>query len=352
MSSLGEPMLGLEKQKLLRKVAKDGHALWYASKELQADREIVMAAVAQNGRALEYASQELQADHEIVAAAVAKNGYALRYASEELQADREIVAAAVAKNGLALRYASKELQHQLSKSSSSGATAAAGSVVASAGSPSSATTPAASAAASADSSSAAADERPSKRAKTDDHIEQRLAELMGHSRNATRVSQRALSASHYLRCYDRCGQPFQGKGVWATPLASVLNSLPAKFHKAEWQTALEETAADHASADELTKAGVACAYLWTKTPIQRMLQQVILADEEELLGRVMPYLRCLNAFVLNINVRVASTRQQFPCGCPKSHLRCACVAAFAASEDKGVPQLAHDEGAGQAVVPR
>jgi len=42
-------------------VKQDGLALEYASENLKADREIVLAAVQQNGLALEYAPEELQA---------------------------------------------------------------------------------------------------------------------------------------------------------------------------------------------------------------------------------------------------------------------------------------------------
>ena len=44
---------------------------------------------------LEYASKELQNDREVVLAAVTQNGYALNFASEELKRDREVVLAAI-----------------------------------------------------------------------------------------------------------------------------------------------------------------------------------------------------------------------------------------------------------------
>ena len=62
MSSSGTPMPGLEKQRLLERVAQDGWVLRYAAVELKADKEIVAAAVAQDGRALRYAAPELKAD--------------------------------------------------------------------------------------------------------------------------------------------------------------------------------------------------------------------------------------------------------------------------------------------------
>ena len=47
MSSTGERMPGLEKQRMLERVAQNGRALRYAAAELQGGREIVLAAVAQ-----------------------------------------------------------------------------------------------------------------------------------------------------------------------------------------------------------------------------------------------------------------------------------------------------------------
>ena len=52
-------MPGLEKQRILERVAQDGRALAYAAAELKGDREIVLAAVAQNGRALMCAAAPL-----------------------------------------------------------------------------------------------------------------------------------------------------------------------------------------------------------------------------------------------------------------------------------------------------
>eukprot|EP01043_Picozoa_sp_COSAG02_P042290 COSAG02_NODE_3584_length_6524_cov_7.274934_3_plen_754_part_00 len=103
-------MPGLDKQRLLERVAQDGNALFFAAAELRADKEIVATAVAQWGHALRYAAEELQADREIVATAVAQDGNALFFAAGELRADKEIVATAVAQKGHALRYAAGGLQ--------------------------------------------------------------------------------------------------------------------------------------------------------------------------------------------------------------------------------------------------
>ena len=60
MSSTGERMPGLEKQRWIERVGQNGMALYYAAAELKGDREIVLAAVAQDGIALHHAAAELQ----------------------------------------------------------------------------------------------------------------------------------------------------------------------------------------------------------------------------------------------------------------------------------------------------
>jgi len=49
---------------------------------------VVKVAVAQNGHALFFASESLEADKEVVLVAVAQDGNALRYASESSKADK------------------------------------------------------------------------------------------------------------------------------------------------------------------------------------------------------------------------------------------------------------------------
>ena len=100
-------------------------ALEFASDELRADREVVLAAVSQHGFALQYASDALRDDAEVVLAAVKMDGVALKFASDELRGDREVVLGAVrcthmhlcVGRGLCtihkdspLRFASQELQ--------------------------------------------------------------------------------------------------------------------------------------------------------------------------------------------------------------------------------------------------
>ena len=91
MSAIGEPMPGLQKQRWLERVARDGAALQDAAAELQGDREVVLAAVAQNGAALQCAAGELQGDREVVLAAVAQTSAALQYAAAELRSDALLV---------------------------------------------------------------------------------------------------------------------------------------------------------------------------------------------------------------------------------------------------------------------
>ena len=62
MSSTGEKMPELQRQRWLDHVAQNGYALQHAAAELQGDSEIVLAAVAQNGYALQYAAAALQGD--------------------------------------------------------------------------------------------------------------------------------------------------------------------------------------------------------------------------------------------------------------------------------------------------
>ena len=66
-------------------MAQEGYALRFASDELKADRQVVLAAVAQHGLALQHASSALRNDREVVLAAVLQHGEALVHASAELQ---------------------------------------------------------------------------------------------------------------------------------------------------------------------------------------------------------------------------------------------------------------------------
>ena len=78
-----------------------------------------------------------------------------------------------------------------------------------------------------------------------------------------------------------------------------MQSLPNAFDQAEWKAAISETAFAHAPTSFLVHAGAACAYLWSKTPMCRLVQRVLLADDAEALQRLMPFVRCLNHFILD-----------------------------------------------------
>ena len=88
----------------------DGTVLEFASPELRADKEVVLAACTQDGWALEFAAPELCADKDVVRAACTEFGGALQFAAPELRADKEVVLAACTRHGEALQFASSELQ--------------------------------------------------------------------------------------------------------------------------------------------------------------------------------------------------------------------------------------------------
>lgn len=118
-------------------IALDGCLLEYASDELQADREVVLAAIHQSGITLEFAYEAFRLDDEIVYEASLNNPQAFRFVSRKqvkdrdlvlriakgngdgwdlfveqgYQNDREVVLAAVRCDGKNLQYASMELQN-------------------------------------------------------------------------------------------------------------------------------------------------------------------------------------------------------------------------------------------------
>ena len=65
--------------------------LQFASDDLRADREIVLAAVKNEGCALRFAELSLRSDSEIVMAAVANDYRALYFVSAEFHMSREMV---------------------------------------------------------------------------------------------------------------------------------------------------------------------------------------------------------------------------------------------------------------------
>ena len=93
----------------------DGQAICWASDAYKANKDSMLAFLGTYGA--EYfgcASKELLADKEVILAAVAMDGEALSHASDELKADRDVVLAAVEKSGPGvLQYASEELNQEL-----------------------------------------------------------------------------------------------------------------------------------------------------------------------------------------------------------------------------------------------
>lgn len=108
---LASDELRADREVVLTAVNNDGYSLLEASEALQADKGIVLAAVKQAGMALCYTnSEELRSDKEVVLAAVTRNGSALKFASATLQADKEVVLIAVDGCADALLYVAKELR--------------------------------------------------------------------------------------------------------------------------------------------------------------------------------------------------------------------------------------------------
>ncbi|MFA5839588.1 MAG: DUF4116 domain-containing protein [Candidatus Margulisiibacteriota bacterium] len=92
-----------EKRRIFNDVRKDGYKLAYASDELKANRELVLAAVRQNGMALQYADPNLRQDRQVVLAAVRQDVEALRFVPA-MGWDREIILEAAKINGRAALF--------------------------------------------------------------------------------------------------------------------------------------------------------------------------------------------------------------------------------------------------------
>merc|ERR1712137_712969 len=72
-------------------VKSKGRVLCYASTELRADKEVVLAAVRQDGMALEFASEDLRVDGDMVLTAVRQAPEALKYADVKLKMHRTML---------------------------------------------------------------------------------------------------------------------------------------------------------------------------------------------------------------------------------------------------------------------
>jgi uncharacterized protein YoaH (UPF0181 family) len=234
-----------DKDVAMAAVAQSGWALEHAAPELRKDRDVAMAAVARTGYALQYAAAELRKDKDVAMAAVAQDGVALQYAAAELQKDRDVAMAAVAQNGWALKYVAPELQQKYGRTAADFQRAVRAEMAMEAA------------------AATAAEPRPTKRQKLGSaELEAKLGRWMDETANVATLALGPLASSAFLSAYDACQPPRHGQGLWATPMDTVAASLPEKFDRREWDTALAETRAAHASASALEHAGAACAYLW------------------------------------------------------------------------------------------
>ena len=78
---------------ILAGVKVDGQILYYASKELRDDKDVVLEAVRNKGLILKYASHRMRRDKEIVLEAIKQDKRAKEYiASEELLNDSDVQA--------------------------------------------------------------------------------------------------------------------------------------------------------------------------------------------------------------------------------------------------------------------
>jgi hypothetical protein len=129
-------------------------------------------------------------------------------------------------------------------------------------------------------------------------LEAGLRHLMHHKENAQNPSclAKTFAQSGYKESYDRCARPRDGADQWADPLTTVKSCLPQAFDLSEWDDAVA-----HAGADaDLERAGTACARLWSAGPVGRLINQVIMADNNyPQLDRMMPFIRCFNDFLLS-----------------------------------------------------
>jgi hypothetical protein len=139
--------------------------------------------------------------------------------------------------------------------------------------------------------------------------ERQLKQLMESKQNVPQPAcmQKTFNDSHFLASYNRCGVPRHRRGAWRTPILAVASCLPLEFDMDQWYgglqgsaltTAYEWSAEATGAAGQLVVAGAACVILWTGTPMNRLVQQIVLSDSEELMDRIMPFIRCMNNFLL------------------------------------------------------
>jgi hypothetical protein len=88
-------------------VTQTGFALRYASQDLRGKRDLVMFS--KGGYALQFTTKEVCADKEVVLAMVSQDGYALQFAADALRADSEVVFVAVSNDWRAMAFCGEVL---------------------------------------------------------------------------------------------------------------------------------------------------------------------------------------------------------------------------------------------------
>eukprot|EP01043_Picozoa_sp_COSAG02_P012198 COSAG02_NODE_468_length_21758_cov_41.206796_8_plen_583_part_00 len=267
-------------QIVLEAVKQDGRALQHAAEPLQNDLRIVIEAVRKNGRALRHASEPLQNNPQIVLEAVKQNGRALAYASEPLRNDAQIVIEAVKQDGDALRHASAHLRQRFGSTSEQFVA----NIVAHQHNLA---------------ERASTAERPAKKRKLDPEVERRLASMMQVRENVAAPPLRTLGESAFLKCYDSLPAPRTGRQLWTNPLEAVADGLPTGFRRDTWEQVLRKIDQTQHASTVLGRAGAACVRLWSENAVFRLVQQVVLMDDVALLEPMMPFIKCLNAFILD-----------------------------------------------------
>lgn len=112
-SNLDEIIDWNNKEVVMSIVKKNGKKLKLASKKLRNDPDVVLAALKKGRNALNYGSKELRANKKFILNAINsdKDGGSLYYASKELKNDYDVIEAAINRNGANIFYASEQLKN-------------------------------------------------------------------------------------------------------------------------------------------------------------------------------------------------------------------------------------------------
>lgn len=104
------------KQEILQNMQASIKIFEYIDKELFKDITFVEQVISINGLALQYMPERIKNNKELVLKAINTSaGFALKYASKELQADRDVVKESIKRWRSPLKYASIELQKEFNK---------------------------------------------------------------------------------------------------------------------------------------------------------------------------------------------------------------------------------------------